>query len=169
MRSRAAPLGVAAIAASVISAVSACAPRQPALTPAHSAAIQDSVRTMLDDLRRYWAAKQWDSVTALYVGDSTLRWVEDGRVAMRSRATLQQGFAAIPPTTTVRTTYDSLEVTPVVAGVASVLASYHSTFTDTVHGNATFGGLLTMTVIHRPGGWRILTGHSSSPRQAGTR
>lgn len=60
-------------------------------------------------------------------------------------------------------TYDTLEITPVSPGVASVLAYYHTTFKDAMRGNATFGGLLTMTIVHRGPRWQSPNGHTSSP------
>jgi hypothetical protein len=40
---------------------------------------------------------------------------------------------------------------------------YTTTVKDST-GGYSFGGLLTMTFVHRPGGWRIINGHTSSPR-----
>ena len=137
--------------------------RNGSLTPAHASAIRDSVRAMLATFQRYSANRQWDSVATLYVPDSTLRWIENGRVVMRSRAALEQGLGSLPKTTSIETTYDTLEITPVAPGVASVLAYYHTTFRDSARGNATFGGLLTMTIVHRLRGWQFLNGHTSSP------
>jgi hypothetical protein len=151
------------VAALVAAACGVADSREPALAPAHAAAIRDSVRAMLATFQRYSAHRQFDSVAALYVSDSTLRWIENGRVVMRSSAALAQGFAALPPTTSIETAYDTLEITPVAPGVASVLTYYRTTFKDSARGNATFGGLLTMTIVHRPGGWQFLNGHTSSP------
>ena len=137
--------------------------RETALTPTHSAALQDSIRTMLAAFQRYSAHRQWDSVATLYVPDSTLRWIENGRLVMRSRAALERGYGSLPPTTSIETSYDTLEITPLAPGVASVLAYYHTTFKDSTRGNATFGGLLTMTVVHRARGWQFQNGHTSSP------
>ena len=145
--------------------VAGCSPadsREPSLAPAHVSAIRDSVRAMLGAFQRYSARRQFDSVAALYVSDSTLRWVENGRVVMRSSAALEQGLGSLPPTTSIETTYDTLEITPVAPGVASALTYYHTTFRDSTRGNATFGGLLTMTIVHRRHGWQFLNGHTSS-------
>jgi hypothetical protein len=154
------------LAVAVLAACATVESRDQALTPAHAAAIRDSVRAMLSTFQRYSANRQWDSVTTLYVADSTLRWIENGRVVMRSSAALEQGFGSLPKTTSIETTYDTLEITPVAPGVAAVLAYYHTTFKDSTRGNATFGGLLTMTIVHRPSGWQFLNGHTSSPPKA---
>lgn len=154
-----------ALAAATAAGLAACDAntRSVALSSEHSAAIRDSVRTMLATFQRLSASRQWDSVAALYVPDSTLRWIENGRVVMRSSALVKQTLGALPPTTSIETTYDTLEITPVAPGVASVLSYYHTTFNDSARGKATFGGLLTMTIVHRPEGWRFLNGHTSSP------
>jgi SnoaL-like domain len=140
--------------------------RDPSLPPSHAAAIRDSVHTMLAAFQRYSSARQWDSVATLYVADSSLRWIENGRLVMRSTASLEQALRSLPATTSIETVYDTLEITPIAPGVASVLAYYHTTFKDSTRGNATFGGLLTMTIVHQPGGWRFLNGHTSSPPKA---
>ena len=83
-----------------------------------------------------------------------------------TRHALEKGLGSLPPTTSIETTYDTLEITPIAPGVASVLAYYRTTFKDSIRGNATFGGLLTMTVVHRPSGWQFLNGHTSAPPKA---
>src|SRR5262245_57269307 len=121
----------------ITGAIMACAAGDshgPMLTPEHSAAIRDSVRTMLATFQRYSATRRWDSVATLYVGDSALRWIENGRLVMRSSAALEKGLGALPPTTSIETTYDTLEITPVAPGVASVLTYYHTTFKDSALG-----------------------------------
>ena len=85
----------------VVAAVGACASadsREPPLTPAHASAIRDSVRAMLATFQRYSAHREWDSVATLYVSDSTLRWIEDGRVVMRSSTALEKGLRSLPST-----------------------------------------------------------------------
>jgi hypothetical protein len=154
------------LAASALAACASVDSRTQSLTAAHASAIRDSVRAMLTSFERYSMNRQWDSVATLYVSDTTLRWIENGRVVMRSSAALERGLGSLPRTTSIVTTYDTLEITPVAPGVAAVLAFYHTTFVDSTRGNATFGGLLTMTIVHRPGGWQFLNGHTSSPPPA---
>ncbi|MGQ0643734.1 MAG: hypothetical protein ACT4P6_23545 [Gemmatimonadaceae bacterium] len=91
-----------------------------------------------------------------------MRWIEDGQVRLRSNAALRGYYGALPLTTSLEMTFDSLEVTPVAPGAASVLTHYHTSVQDSTRGNFTFGGLLTMTIVHQPSGWRIVAGHTSS-------
>ncbi|MGH7615649.1 MAG: nuclear transport factor 2 family protein [Gemmatimonadaceae bacterium] len=142
------------------------APNAESLTASHAAAIRDSVHAMLADFQRLSVGKQWDSVSALYVSDSTLRWIENGRVVMKSSDAVKRTFGSLPKTTSIETTFDTLEITPVAPGVACVLAYYHTAFNDATRGSAAFGGLLTMTIVHRPEGWRFLNGHTSTPPKA---
>ena len=137
--------------------------RGSSLSASHAVAIRDSVHAMLAAFQHYSSSRQWDSVSSLYVADSSLRWIENGRLVMRSRTALEQSLRSLPPATSIETVYDTLEITPVAPGAASVLAYYHTTFRDSARGNASFGGLLTMTIVHRPEGWRFLNGHTSSP------
>lgn len=133
------------------------------LTPAHAAAMRDSVQSMLDDFRRYAANRQYDSLIGLYVSDTTLRWIEDGQLRLRSSDALKGYYGALPGSTSIEMRYDSLEITPLKPGAASVLTWYRTTVKDSTRGDFTFGGLLTMTVVHENDGWRIANGHTSSP------
>ena len=134
------------------------------LTATASVAMQDSLKTTLDAFRRASSAGQWDSVSRMYADDSTFRWIEDGRVVARSATVLRQHLLAMPASTRVETSYDSVEYLPVAAGVGSVTTRYATAVKDSSGGGYSFGGVLTMTFVHRPNGWRIISGHTSSPR-----
>lgn len=142
----------------------ACTTHDAVLTPSATIAIQDSLKTTLDAFRRASSASQWDSVSHMYAGDSTFRWIEDGRVVARSATVLRQHLLAMPASTRVETTYDSVEYLPVAPGVGSVTTRYVTAVKDSSGGGYSFGGILTMTFVHRPNGWRIVSGHTSSPK-----
>ncbi len=141
------------------------APQQ--LSDAHAAAIRDSVQAMLQVYRDQVAAKEWDSVASLYADDPHFRWVEDGVVRYRSAAEIRQALAALPPSMRVETTYDETEIVPLAPGVASVLTRFETRFVDSTGAGFGFGGAITITLMHREGGWRFLSGHSSSPKRRG--
>ena len=73
----------------ITSVICACSSGTSTLTIAHADAIRDSVQSMLDDFRRYAATRQYDSLIGLYVGDTTLRWIEDGQLRLRSSEALK--------------------------------------------------------------------------------
>ena len=81
----------------------------------------------------------------------------------RSVDQIRKYFAALHPGTRVERTYQDTEITPQASGVAMVTTLFQTRLLDPQGGGFTFGGALTMTLIERPGGWKILNRHSSSP------
>lgn len=140
----------------------ACTPADEGLTPTHADAIQDSVRQMLDDFGQYSTAGLRDSVLTFYADTSVFRWVEDGQVRYRSVGEVREALAALPSTVRVRTELENTEIIPLGPGLASVVTGFTTQFVDSTGGGFRFGGVMTMTLVHHQGGWRILNGHSSS-------
>ena len=60
-------LSRAALLAGVVLTVGACNRSQSSLSTVHATAIEDSVRTALEDFRRYAGAGNWDSLGRLTV------------------------------------------------------------------------------------------------------
>ncbi|MGH9888276.1 MAG: YybH family protein [bacterium] len=127
----------------------------------------DEVRATLNAFRDAAAGRQWDSLARMYADDSTFRWIENGAVVARSADQIRKYYRDLPATTTIATTYDSVEVTPLGSDAAFVTTRYRTMVRDSVRGGFAFGGLLSMTFVRRPGGWRILNGHTSSPTPHG--
>ncbi len=144
-------------------AVTACGSASPELTDGHAVAIRDSVRQTLQDLERYSAAGLWDSAAAVYADTSALRWVEDGAVRYRSGTEVREALAALGSTVRPQTAYEDVEITPLAPGLASVVMGFTTQLGDSLAGGFSFGGMITMTLVHRPEGWRILNGHTSTP------
>jgi hypothetical protein len=133
------------------------------LSPAHGAAMQDSVRSALADLHRHAAASQWHSLLTLYADEAGFRWVEEGEVKARSVAQTRGDLRRLPPGMRVETTFRDMEVSPLVPGAASVVTGFETSLADSAGTRFSFGGTLTTALVHRAGGWQIVTGHSSSP------
>lgn len=144
----------------------ACAGGQ-SLSPGHAAAMRDSVHTALADLQRYSSSSQWDSMAALYDGDSGFRWVEEGKIVSHSAREISAKLNSFPAGMKVETEFTGLDIAPVAPGVASVVTGFQTSLVDASGGKVSFGGTLTMVLVHRTAGWRILTGHSSAPRPVG--
>lgn len=145
---------------------SACSQAPAPLTAAHASAIEDSVRTTLDELLGYSAAGQWDSLLAIYDDSPGFQWVEQGRVVAKSVAEIRRGFASFPPGMRVVTTVHDAAIAAVAPGAASVVTGFETRMVDSTGKGFSFGGILVLTMVHRAGGWKILTGHSSSPSPA---
>ena len=133
------------------------------LSEAHAAALRDSVQATLVAFRQYSAAGQWDSLVRLYADDPHFRFVENGAVRYHSVDEIRRALASIPAGTRIETTHEGTEISPVAPGVASVATQFHTRFIDSTGATAfSFGGAATLTLVHRPDGWRILNGHSST-------
>jgi len=152
-----------ALAALAILCVTECARSPVPLTPAHAAAIGDSVRGALDELRRHSAAGQWDSMLLYYADDPGFRWVEEGVVIVRSVGPIRAKLTGMPPGMRIETTYRDMDVAALAPGAASVVTGFETAMVDSAGKRFTFGGTLTMALVHRAGRWQILTGHSSTP------
>lgn len=72
------------------------------------------------------------------------------------------GGAALPPGARVENNYQGTEITPLAPGVAMVTTLFQTRLIDPQGGGFARGGALTMTLIERSDGWKILNGHSSS-------
>ena len=105
-------------------------------------------------------------IRPLYVDDGRFEWVEDGAIRYRSSDDILVGLAALPSDAAIRTEYEGREITPVGNGGARI-----STRFRTVIGEGStafeFGGMMTMVLEKGPSGWRVVGGHTSSPRQDG--
>lgn len=162
---RSALLGVATLVVGACDSGVRAAQTDP-MSPAVATAVEDSVRTMLDDFRRLAAAAKWDSLALLYDDAPTFSWIENGKVVARSRADIRQGLGKIQSDMRLETTFDSLEVHALAPRVVSVQTMSRTRFVQRATGQEAFGFsvALTLVVVRRPEGWRIRQGHSSGGR-----
>jgi ketosteroid isomerase-like protein len=139
-----------------------CAAEPRALSDAHAAALRDSARTMLATFQRLSAAQQWDSVASLYAEDSTFWWAEQGTIRYRA-GEIRRALTGMPRGMRIETTYEGMEIVALAPGLASVMTRFQTRIGDSAAVAASFGGVVSMTLQHRAGGWRIISGHTSSP------
>lgn len=154
----------AALALSVAGACAAPAP-PPAgqLTEAWASAIRDSASTMLQALRRYSEAAQWDSVAALYSESPGFRFAENGTLRYPSSAAIRQALGSVPIGTRIQTQYRNTEIAALAPGLADVVTLFQTSFVDSGGTRFSFEGAVTLLLAHESTGWRIIRGHSSSP------
>jgi hypothetical protein len=146
------------VAASVVG----CGPSTD-LTSEHTAAIRDSVATVMADFRRYSAEAEWDSLLSLYTEGPEFHWVEDGAVQYSSTDEIRAAIEAAGSGVRLVTTHREMKVTPLAPGVASVFTLFDTQLIDSAGPGFSYSGAVTMVVVHRESGWRILSGHSSTP------
>ena len=140
------------------------------LSPVVERAIEDSARMLLAQFRRLGAAARWDSLAGLYDDAPNFSWIESGRVVARSRADIRRGFdklsPPLSPQLSLATTFDSLEVHALAAGVAFVQTRTTTQFIDKSSSGApafSFMTTMTMLIVRRADGWKIRHGHASGP------
>ncbi|MES2305097.1 MAG: nuclear transport factor 2 family protein [Gemmatimonadota bacterium] len=154
--------------AAFLIAISACraapvATPTSALTPAHSAAIADSVSATLGEYRAAFAARDIDATMRFYADDPRFRWVEDGELRYSSKAEVAAALRAfVPSLKAIELSYYDPVVTPLAPGVAVVATRFAQKITDSAGVMRGFAGAMSMTLIHGDSGWRFLVGHTSS-------
>ncbi len=152
-----------------VPAMSAAVPAEPGtagaqeLSPDQAAAVRQGVQATLDAYRTLAAAGQWDALMRLHADDPRFRWVANGAVEARAVGDIRKSFEALSPGVRVETSYQNTEITPLSPDLAYVVTSFQTRLVDPNSKGFSFGGILTMTFLRRPDGWKILNGHSSSP------
>jgi len=142
--------------------VAACGPSS--LSDGHATAIEDSVRTMLDDFMEVARANDWDSVVTFYADDPRFQIVEDGVVRYRSRDEVHSALASMGSGMKVSTDYDETAIEALAPGTATLTTRFESSITDTSGWGFAFGGIVTWTLVNTESGWKILQGHTSTAR-----
>ena len=137
--------------------------RAEELSPPQAEAVRQGVQATLDAYRELSAAGQWDALLRLYADDPHFWWVTSGTVVSRSVDEIRKYFTELPAGTRIDTTYQDTQIIPVTPGVAEVVTSFQTRLVDPKGGGFSFGGMLTMTLVQRGDGWKILSGHASSP------
>lgn len=137
------------------------------MTQEQAAAVRSGVQAALDSYRELAAAGRWEEMLRLNADDARFRWVANGVVEARSVEEIRKNFLALPAGTRVETSYKDTEITPLAPGVAQVLTQFQTRLVDPKGGGFSFGGILSMILVDRGDGWKILSGHSSSPIHRG--
>jgi len=138
--------------------------RAEEMSEAQTAAIRQGVQATLDAHGRLSAAGSWEALMRLYADEPRFRWMSNGAIVARSVDEIRKTFLALPPGSRFETTYQDVEITPLAPGVAQMAAPFHTRVVDSKSGGYAFGGFLTMILVERADGWKILSGHASSPR-----
>lgn len=138
-------------------------PPAEALTGERATAIRDSLRGFLAAYSASVERGDWDAVGALYSEDPGFVWIEDGRVAYDSAAEVRASLAGMAGVIrSARTEFHSIRVLPLAPGLATISSEFRHTFAMEGGDDLELTGALTATVAHEEGGWRFLSGHTST-------
>ncbi|MEP6572333.1 MAG: nuclear transport factor 2 family protein [Gemmatimonadota bacterium] len=149
----------------VASTVLACSRAEPVGLPAaHAAAIRDSVRATLVGYVNRFDAADWDSVGRFYLDDPGFIWAEDGQIGYHSVKQLRDAFRAFHTSTWTRMEFPDPEILALAPGSASVVTSFRQTVTDSTGRPFTVSGVMMLALLHQPGGWKFVSGHTSTEK-----
>jgi ketosteroid isomerase-like protein len=158
-------LGVMAIGLAL-----ACAPvRRNEFTEAHAAAIRDSVRATLVAYAGRFNAADWDSLSRFYLDDPRFVWAEDGQITYHSVAEIRKAFGAFAGSAWVRMEFPDPRIAALAPGTASVVTSFRQIMADSAGHPFTVAGVMMLAVLHEPGGWKFVSGHTSTEKAAVSR
>ncbi|MEP6591331.1 MAG: nuclear transport factor 2 family protein [Gemmatimonadota bacterium] len=137
-------------------------PRGPTFTPAHVAAIKDSVNAALEAYRVAFVARDFDRVISYYAEDPRFRWFENGELRYGSRSAVAAALRSFGPTVrSLELAYFDGTVTPLAPGVAAVSTRFVEKVSDSTGALHGFAGVFSATMIHGDSGWHFLVGHTS--------
>ena len=128
--------------------------------------IEDEVASFLESYLLALETRNVDLLQTMYADDGRFEWIEDGEIRYRSPDDVLAALAELPSDASIRTEYDGREITPVGDAGARVSTQFRTVLGE---GPSAFewGGMMTMVLEKGPTGWRIVGGHTSSPRQDG--
>lgn len=128
-----------------------------------AAAVSGEVENFLDSYRQAIEARDASALKKMYVEDDRFAWIEDGEVRYRSPEDILTGLAGLSSDVVIQTEYQDVEVSPVgndgaraVMGFRTVIGEGPSAYR--------FGGIVSIVLEKSPSGWRIVSGHTSTPR-----
>lgn len=137
------------------------------ISQARDAAIRQGVQATLDAYRELAGAGKWADLMRLYADEPQFRWVTNGAVVARSVEEIRKNLTAQPAGSRSENTYQDVEITPLAPDVAEVTTRFQVRLVDPAGGGFSFGGMMTMILVQRGDGWKILSGHASSPVRPG--
>ena len=150
------------LATLVIAVAPACA-ASSSFTPAHRAAIVDSVHTTIVAWRDALNARDFARAGTYYANDTAFRWYEDGKLTYTSAQAIRDTMKAMAPGLSgFDVTLIDPKITALGPGSAIVTAEFTEKITDTTQRTVGFAGALSLVVVHADSGWQFLIGHNSS-------
>lgn len=138
-----------------------------ALTAATKSEIELEVREFLTIYGESLASRDEAAIRQVYVDDERMAWFEDGSLKYQSVEDVLTSLKSIPAGMKIETEYTDLQVEVLGTNIATASAKFDTKVT--AEGSPAFGwaGAMTMLLEKGPNGWRLLSGHSSTPSPRG--
>lgn len=141
----------------------ACVPLRQTAAPAPVVSEQE-VSAFLSDYLDAIGSRDAARIRAALVSGDRLAWIEEGKVTYRSADEVIAGLAAFPAGSAIRTELTDLNVAPVGQSGAHAWASFRTTVGEGASGFS-FGGAISFMLERDGKSWKIVGGHTSSPRR----
>lgn len=142
-------------------------PLEPAVAASYDqAAVKTAVEALINDWAKTGEEGRWEDLKNLYADDPDYYWVEDGRLAYKSRQAAADGVdQAAAMNALIRSTVSDIAVTPLGADAASFRTAISIGFVGDSF-SFEFDGVFTGVAVRRDGRWQFLQGHLSKPDAA---
>ena len=165
------PLALSALLAPLVFATGVFATGKPSwpeaheLTDARRAEIESEVSDFLASYTTVIESKDTEAIHGLYVEDERFAWFTDGEKRYTSADDILEGLASMGEMT-FSTQGSDVEVLPLTPGLAHARSAFE---TKILQGDAVvyeFSGVITWLIEEvEDGEWRVLTGHTSTPKE----
>jgi ketosteroid isomerase-like protein len=153
-------VGGVMLIATVLAGVGLCRslPR-PDASDAREAAIADTVQRLFSEYGRALNDGDIDRASRFFADDPRFAWFEDGASRFASRADVRAALIQARSTGGARTRFASPQVTVIDPQTVTLAAMFRETYAGS--DVAPVRGVLTITLVREPEGWRFLVGHRS--------
>lgn len=151
----------AAVGASLL--VASCKPSAPSLTPEHRAALADSVRELAARMAADVSARGYRGFPPAMDSAPDYSWAYNGLLPFTSYDSMAAwARAEDEPHAPEIFAWDTVRVSVLAPGVATVAGTYTETQTDSTGRSKAERGIFTAVALHRAGGWKFTAAHTST-------
>jgi hypothetical protein len=130
--------------------------------PSHARAIADSISSTLAAYQERFGAVDRDSLQRFYADDPDWKWAANGRFGIPSTQMIRSRLDRLAVYPRWHIAYMDPSIRPLAPGLAVVATEYRMSFEAVDGKRFAYDGALTMFWKHRPQGWKVVGGHSSS-------
>ena len=130
--------------------------------PAHAEAMVDSISSALAAYQDRFGAADRDSLQRFYADDPEWKWAANGRFGIPSSDMIRSRLDRLAVYPHWHIAYVNTYIRPLGPGLAAVMTEYRMSFEAVGGKRSVYDGALTMFWKHRPEGWKVVGGHSSS-------
>ncbi|MGD0484256.1 MAG: hypothetical protein ABSB58_06335 [Gemmatimonadales bacterium] len=152
------------VAFAALATLAACAPAgAPRLTDAHRAAIADSVRELANTMAAAVRVHGYRGFNTEMDSAPGYLWAYNGMLPFASFDSMAAWTRSEPEAATREVfAWDTLRIQVIAPGVAGFAAGYSETRPDSTGTPRTEKGIFTAVAVHRAGGWKFTTAHTST-------